>query len=180
MTWAEVKAEAGRLGIPLRGAEAFYSQRNGAKSRGIGFEFTLADWWAWWQEGGRWERRGQGKDGLVMARCGDLGPYRRDNVECLTGSQNFRDGLKARGRVDRVKPEPIPNKELQVIAAKLRAKRLASGMSQDKVAAAAGITQAVLSKLEAGLRMPRIDTLLRVVTALGGEVVLAPLEADGP
>ena len=98
MTWAEVKAEAERLGIPHKGATAFYHHRGRAIRTGVGFEFTMADWWTWWQEDNRWERRGCRANDLVMARLGDIGPYRRDNVECITCSQNSRDGVRVRLR----------------------------------------------------------------------------------
>lgn len=83
------EAELARsLGIPEDGRQAFRAHRQNAKRRGIPFLFELADWWAWWQLDGRWERRGMGGDALVMARPGDTGPYSPENVVCLTHAQN--------------------------------------------------------------------------------------------
>jgi hypothetical protein len=80
--------------MPMQGdprLNAFRSQRSKARQRGIPFLFMFDEWWAWWQTDGRWERRGRGKDQLVMARIGDTGPYAPDNVRCLTSGQNMRD-----------------------------------------------------------------------------------------
>jgi hypothetical protein len=70
--------------------QAFRSHVHAAKSRGIGFFFTIDRWWAWWQTDDRWQRRGIGKNKLVMARKGDAGPYSPENVFCCTHSQNIQ------------------------------------------------------------------------------------------
>ena len=70
---------------------AFHAQRGNAKRRGIAWEFTFDEWWAWWQTDGRWERRGSRTGKLVMARFGDVGPYSPDNVRPLTPAENTRD-----------------------------------------------------------------------------------------
>lgn len=70
---------------------AYHAQRHSANRRGIGWEITLAEWWAWWQEDGRWERRGMGSDRLVMARHNDAGPYRLGNIKCITHAQNIAE-----------------------------------------------------------------------------------------
>jgi hypothetical protein len=70
---------------------AYRTQRNSAKRRGIPFLFTFAEWWDWWQVDNRWDRRGMGKDALVMARIGDTGPYSTENVYCATHAQNAGD-----------------------------------------------------------------------------------------
>jgi hypothetical protein len=68
----------------------FRSQRNNAKKRGIGWEFTFPQWWDVWQRSGKWDMCGRGT-GYCMARKGDVGPYRADNVYICTIGQNFSD-----------------------------------------------------------------------------------------
>jgi hypothetical protein len=73
-----------------RAHAAYRSQKSRAKLRGVPFEFAFRSWWAWWQSGGRWARRGRGADKLVMARLGDAGPYAPENVYVSTFSDNNR------------------------------------------------------------------------------------------
>lgn len=54
----------------------------------------------------------------------------------------------------------------RVIASVVRA-RHASGLSQAKLAMAAGVRQPVIARLETGVNSPRLDTLLKVLTPLG-------------
>ena len=75
---------------------AFKSQHDSAKSRGIPFLFSFADWWAWWKVDNRWEKRGLKGNGFVMARYGDAGPYAEWNVYCATHAQNIADQDKAK------------------------------------------------------------------------------------
>ena len=42
-----------------------------------------------------------------------------------------------------------------------------SGLSQAKLAAAAGVKQPVVARLETGVNSPRLDTLLKILTPLG-------------
>jgi hypothetical protein len=77
--------------------KAFRSQRNGAKQRGIPFDFTIEEWWDWWQVDDRWSRRGRNESDLVMARTGDKGPYSLANVYCSTHAENRRVGRKPIG-----------------------------------------------------------------------------------
>lgn len=69
---------------------AFTEQRRNAKTRGVGWELSFADWWRIWQESGHWNERGRG-EGYCMARWGDSGPYSVDNVYICTIGQNFSD-----------------------------------------------------------------------------------------
>lgn len=72
---------------PLR---LYERQRQSAKNRGIEWDMSFGEWWNIWQESGKWGLRGRGK-GYCMARFGDSGPYKADNVEIITTSQNFKD-----------------------------------------------------------------------------------------
>lgn len=47
------------------------------------------------------------------------------------------------------------------------AARHESGLSQAKLAAAAGVKQPVVARLETRVNSPRLDTLLKVLTPLG-------------
>lgn len=89
----------------------FNRKAGDAKQRGIAFEFTLDEWWAWWRTDDRWTRRGsRGPDQLVMARHGDVGPYSPDNVRCITAAENLREAVetarikRANGQIKISKP----------------------------------------------------------------------------
>lgn len=78
---------------PLK--EKFYSQKHTATTRrGIDWQFTYAEWLAWW--GDDIHLRGRGKGKLVMARRGDTGPYSPDNCIKLLMEDNIRDGNQGR------------------------------------------------------------------------------------
>src|ERR1044072_3948688 len=93
----EARDPVERLGLPDEVYQAFRSQLDTAKRRQIEFHFRLEQWWHWWQthdpEHGciRWQRGGVGKNALVMARFGDVGPYSPENVYCATHSKNTKD-----------------------------------------------------------------------------------------
>jgi hypothetical protein len=80
--------EARRLNAPDDVWQAFRSQYNSAKRRNIEFKFTFEQWWDWWKVDNRIERRGMGRDALLMARFNDVGPYSADNVFCTTHHDN--------------------------------------------------------------------------------------------
>lgn len=58
------------------------------------------------------------------------------------------------------------------IAADIGARRRDLGLSQVELAALCGTTQSAIARLESGGRPPRIDTLLRIATALDCELVV--------
>lgn len=78
-------------------AYVYSSHKRGAHHRGIGWEFTLPEWFAVWKESGHWADRGCGVSKYVMARRGDCGPYSPSNVYITTCAQNGRDAI-ANGR----------------------------------------------------------------------------------
>src|SRR4051794_37797774 len=84
--------------IPAVARRAFNRHKNHARYRGIPFTFDLPTWWAWWSADGRWSRRGNGRDALVMARFGDAGPYAPGNVYAATHAQNGWDVSPERRR----------------------------------------------------------------------------------
>jgi hypothetical protein len=65
--------------------------RANAKSRGIPFLLTFAEWLTIWLDSGKWDQRGRGVNQYVMARFGDVGPYSAYNVHICTVRQNHSD-----------------------------------------------------------------------------------------
>jgi len=56
------------------------------------------------------------------------------------------------------------------VGSMLRAARRRAGMSQRQLAAAAGVPQATVGRIEAGTVSPRVDTLGRLLQATGHEL----------
>lgn len=97
--WIELRdiglkmVEAGASGdtTPLR---AFGHQRQAAvMRRNIQWKLTLPEWWAIWQDSGKWEQRGVGR-GYMMCRKGDKGAYEVGNVYIGSGEENLSAAAK--------------------------------------------------------------------------------------
>jgi transcriptional regulator with XRE-family HTH domain len=58
------------------------------------------------------------------------------------------------------------------IADKVAGRRRELGLSQHELARLTGTTQSAIARLESGQRPPRIDTLLRIASALDAELVV--------
>lgn len=58
------------------------------------------------------------------------------------------------------------------IADQVAARRRELGLSQHDLARLTGTTQSAIARLEAGKRPPRIDTLLRIASALDAELAV--------
>lgn len=68
---------------------AYHSQKQSARKRGIGWDFTFDEWWKIWEESGKWSERGPKQGQYVMARKGpDIGPYSPDNVVICLATEN--------------------------------------------------------------------------------------------
>ena len=80
---------------------AYRAHRASAKQRGVEFLITFDEWADWWLEDDRWESRGVGRDELVMARFGDVGPYALGNIYCTTSAQNIADGIANKPEAER-------------------------------------------------------------------------------
>lgn len=65
------------------------------------------------------------------------------------------------------------------IAEAVAERRRARGLSQAELAELCGTTQSAIARLEGGGRPPRIDTLLRLATALDCDLVVELRERDG-
>ena len=62
--------------------------------------------------------------------------------------------------------EGAPTLEAHIAEEVIRA-RTAAGLSQRALAEGAGVNQAMVSRLESGARLPRLDTLLALAEATG-------------
>ncbi len=65
----------------------------------------------------------------------------------------------------------------------LRTLRTAKGLSQQELAEKAGITQAAISRIEAGLHDPRYSTVVRLAAVLGvdpAQLAEDPADANWP
>lgn len=63
------------------------------------------------------------------------------------------------------------------IPSRLRALRLAAGLTQRQLARRAGLAASVLCAYEHGTRMPGTDTFLRIIRAAGGDVIVRTRDA---
>ena len=59
-----------------------------------------------------------------------------------------------------------------VVASAVASARALSGMSQKQLAAATGIDQSDISKIERGVANPSVSTLERIAKALGGQLAI--------
>ena len=73
------------------GVVPFNSQRSAANSRGVKWKLNLKQWWDIWQQSGKWDQRGRGKNRYCMGRIADQGAYAIGNVKIITTEQNGRD-----------------------------------------------------------------------------------------
>ena len=58
-------------------------------------------------------------------------------------------------------------------------RRRSQGMTQKDLAEAASLTQSVIARLESKRAIPQLDTLLKVVSALGCELEVVPSPCRG-
>ena len=61
----------------------------------------------------------------------------------------------------------------------IRFARLRAGLTQEELAAKAGISQPALARIEAGRVRPRIDTIERLLDACGMSLEAVPRAGDG-
>jgi transcriptional regulator with XRE-family HTH domain len=80
------------------------------------------------------------------------------------------------GRLERIRERLAGTPEegwlFAAIADQVAEQRRARGLSQKELAELVGTTQSAIARLESGGRPPRIDTLLRIATALDCELVV--------
>jgi transposase len=102
---------------------AFRTQRRNAARRGIGWQLTFVQWWKIWQESGKWEKRGRGNFGYVMARHGDEGPYAVDNVCIELSTDNVASRKNCQNRT-------LPRGVYETATGKFIAHRMIQGKHQ--------------------------------------------------
>jgi hypothetical protein len=78
------------------GTGPWKEQRRNAYERGVPWKLTLYEWWAIWEQSGRWENRGRHKGQYCMQRVDDVGAYERGNVFIATTTKNCRDYIQRR------------------------------------------------------------------------------------
>lgn len=128
--------------------QAFKAQQANAKDRGIDFQFSFTAWCEWWLTDDRWAR----KPDLVMARYGDKGPYRPDNVRPLTRRENALDhhnqhvgGYEAMLARRQLQDDQQPAPKKDGIAPDARRYRTASPVAVCDACDATGMTQLELA-----------------------------------
>jgi DNA-binding XRE family transcriptional regulator len=67
--------------------------------------------------------------------------------------------------------------EVELIG-KLIAAREANGMTQEQLAAAAGVKQSAVARLENLKATPQIDTLFKMLTPMGYKLTIVPTDAE--
>jgi len=103
------------------------------------------------------------------------------NVLCSAGMMEVlvvsEDRMPFQNQLRRARPELAEHQAKNVrkrgIAVRLRALRDAKGLTQEEVAAAAGMTQSMIARLEAlAGPVPSLETIERYVDACGGHLAL--------
>jgi hypothetical protein len=74
--------------ISLDWIHPYVDQKVAARGRGINFLLTYEEWLKIWQDSGHLHERGRGIGQYCMSRKNDIGPYSKDNVDIILGSQN--------------------------------------------------------------------------------------------
>ena len=96
-------------------------------------------------------------------------PPHPDPVLAARGLPDFVALLSA--ELGAASPKPSPSSSLGVGEIVLSAREL-SGLSQRALAARVGTSQAAITRIETGKRLPTIRTLIRLVDAAGLELVI--------
>lgn len=73
----------------------------------------------------------------------------------------------------------LPIESSQDLGQKLRARRLAMGLTQPQLALAAGCGLRFIVDLEAGKPTVRLENVLRVIAALGARIALSDAQEQG-
>jgi len=75
---------------------------------------------------------------------------------------------------ERARPRPVDEEgeRWRAIAEQVVAQRRARDLSQDELAQLCATTQSAIARIERGARPPRLDTLLRIASALDCELVV--------
>lgn len=95
---SEIVALSLNSGLPLRTpctkASRYLCQRTAAGKRGVAWEISFPEWIAVWAASDCWNLRGRGIGRYCMARHGDIGPYKVNNISIQLCEKNSRDGIE--------------------------------------------------------------------------------------
>lgn len=92
-----------KYGLPIEQVRALQSegvthaytrQKQSARTRGIPFVLTFAEWFSVWQASGKLHLRGRGKGRYCMSRINDSGGYELGNVHIQLTEENGREAVK--------------------------------------------------------------------------------------
>jgi len=73
-------------------------------------------------------------------------------------------------------PEEIAARNLRVdLMIQITHARKTNGITQKKLEEMSGVRQPVIARMESGLTSPRLDTVMKVLTALGKKLVMTDL-----
>jgi len=111
------------------------------------------------------------------------------NKELAIAKENLAD-VRARGadalgsswdelRLELFTPEELAASNLHVqLMTELAHTRHDKGISQRKLEEMSGVKQPVIARMENGTNSPQLDTVLKVLGALGKTLAIVPLEAS--
>jgi hypothetical protein len=127
----------------------FYGQqrKNAKCHRGIVWAMTFEEWCKLWDNSGKWDQRGRGKDKFCMARIADSGPYSAENVEIITNSRNASDSYLITSGQERAFKAGRRRDELGFSPAQRRVyDLLLAGLNNRAIAAQLNVTGAVVAQ----------------------------------
>lgn len=78
-------------------------------------------------------------------------------------------------------PEEIAESDLRVaLISELIDARNEKGISQRELEQLSGVSQPVIARMEKGTTVPKLDTIMKVLAALGKTLAIVPLEPASP
>ena len=78
-------------------------------------------------------------------------------------------------------PEEIAESDLRVaLISELIDARNEKGISQRELEQLSGVSQPVIARMESGATIPKLDTVMKVLAALGKTLAVVPLESIRP
>ncbi len=82
-------------------------------------------------------------------------------------------------RAELFTPEEIAESNFRVaIIGEFIKERQKKGISQKKLEELSGIRQPIISRIEKGTAIPRLDTILKVLAPLGKTLAIVPINSD--
>ena len=96
-------------------------------------------------------------------------------------NENFAIGRNALDFIDSLlTPEEIAESNLRVaLIGELIKARKEKGLSQKDLEELCGVKQPIIARLEKGTTNPQLDTILKILAALGKTLAIVPLETKG-